>query len=110
MAAHPNPDSRKLLLSARWYLSKKAPPEHFTGSVRVEHVFQSKPPARAGAAYVTFEPCARSLARRHADDGDDSNSMATASYLDPVGASRHDIPALERCSGDLNTYLEKNAT
>jgi hypothetical protein len=38
----------------------KAPPEHFTGSVRVEYLFQSKPPARAGAAYVTFEPCARS--------------------------------------------------
>ena len=40
--------------------TEKAPAEHFTGSVRVEYLFQSNPPARAAAAYVTFEPCARS--------------------------------------------------
>jgi quercetin dioxygenase-like cupin family protein len=34
--------------------------EHFTGRVQVEYLFQSSAPARAGAAYVAFEPCARS--------------------------------------------------
>jgi quercetin dioxygenase-like cupin family protein len=40
--------------------SQKAPPEHFTGTVRIDALFQSSLPARAGGAYVTFEPCARS--------------------------------------------------
>ncbi|WP_437744251.1 cupin domain-containing protein [Sorangium sp. So ce1504] len=40
--------------------SQRAPAEHFTGTVRVDPLFQPSPPARAGGAYVTFEPCARS--------------------------------------------------
>jgi quercetin dioxygenase-like cupin family protein len=40
--------------------SQKGPAEHFTGTVRVDPLFQSKPPARAVGAHVTFEPCARS--------------------------------------------------
>ncbi len=40
--------------------SAKGTPEHFTGNVRVDPLFQASAPARAGAAYVTFEPCARS--------------------------------------------------
>lgn len=40
--------------------SQKTPAEHFTGTVRIDPLFQSAPPARAGGAYVTFEPCARS--------------------------------------------------
>ncbi|MFN8534202.1 MAG: cupin domain-containing protein [Dehalococcoidia bacterium] len=40
--------------------TQEAPPEHFTGRVRVEHLFQSPAPARSAGAYVTFEPCARS--------------------------------------------------
>ena len=40
--------------------SQQAPAEHFTGTVRVDLLFQAAPPARAGAAYVTFEPCSRS--------------------------------------------------
>jgi quercetin dioxygenase-like cupin family protein len=40
--------------------SAKGPAEHFTGNVRVDSLFQASAPARAGAAYVTFEPCARS--------------------------------------------------
>jgi len=40
--------------------SQKAPAEHFTGTVRIDPLFQSNPPARAGGAYVTFEPCSRS--------------------------------------------------
>jgi len=40
--------------------SQKAPAEHFTGTVRIDPLFQSSPRARVSAAYVTFEPCARS--------------------------------------------------
>jgi len=40
--------------------SAKGPAEHFTGNVRIDPLFQANAPARAGAAYVTFEPCARS--------------------------------------------------
>jgi quercetin dioxygenase-like cupin family protein len=40
--------------------SQKAPAEHFTGAVRIDRLFQASPPASAGGAYVTFEPCARS--------------------------------------------------
>jgi quercetin dioxygenase-like cupin family protein len=40
--------------------SQKAPAEHFTGTVRIDPLFQSAPPARAAGAYVSFEPCARS--------------------------------------------------
>ncbi len=40
--------------------SQKGPAEHFTGSVRVDPLFQPDAPARAAGANVTFEPCARS--------------------------------------------------
>jgi quercetin dioxygenase-like cupin family protein len=40
--------------------SQKGSTEHFTGTVRIDPLFQSSAPARAGGAYVTFEPCARS--------------------------------------------------
>ena len=40
--------------------SQRGPAEHFTGTVRIDPLFQSSAPARVGGAYVTFEPCARS--------------------------------------------------
>ena len=40
--------------------SQKGPAEHFTGTVRIDPLFQAAPPGRAGGAYVTFEPCSRS--------------------------------------------------
>ena len=40
--------------------SQKGPPEHFTGTVRIDPLFTSSPPGRAAGAYVTFEPCSRS--------------------------------------------------
>jgi quercetin dioxygenase-like cupin family protein len=39
--------------------SQKGPAENFTGTVRIDWLFQASEPARAGGAYVTFEPCAR---------------------------------------------------
>lgn len=40
--------------------SQQGPAEHFTGSVRIDPLFQPDAPARAAGAYVTFEPGARS--------------------------------------------------
>ncbi len=45
--------------------SEKGPAAHFTGSVRIDRLFQLAPPGRAVGAYVTFEPCARSDWHRH---------------------------------------------
>src|SRR5438445_13158354 len=39
--------------------SQKAPAEHFTGSVRIDPLFQPTPTTQASGAYVTFEPGAR---------------------------------------------------
>lgn len=39
--------------------------EHFTGSVRIDPLFQSPGPAPVGGAYVTFEPGARSAWHTH---------------------------------------------
>lgn len=39
--------------------------EYFTGSVRVDSLFQAPSPARAGGATVTFEPCARTAWHTH---------------------------------------------
>jgi quercetin dioxygenase-like cupin family protein len=40
--------------------SQKGTADHFTGSVRIDPLFQPSDPARTAGAYVTFEPCARS--------------------------------------------------
>ena len=37
----------------------RAPAEHFTGTVWIDPLFQAAEPARASAARVSFEPCAR---------------------------------------------------
>ena len=45
--------------------SGKGPPEYFTGSVRVDPLFQAPPPARGLGATVTFEPGARTAWHTH---------------------------------------------
>jgi quercetin dioxygenase-like cupin family protein len=45
--------------------SEKGPPEHFTGSVRFDPLFEPNPPSRLSGAYVTFEPSARSAWHTH---------------------------------------------
>src|SRR4051812_40132438 len=45
--------------------SQKGPEDWFTGTVRVDPLFQSQEPARAGGAYVTFEPGARTAWHTH---------------------------------------------
>jgi quercetin dioxygenase-like cupin family protein len=45
--------------------SGKGPVEYFTGTVRVDPLFQAKDPARALGASVTFEPGARTACHTH---------------------------------------------
>jgi quercetin dioxygenase-like cupin family protein len=45
--------------------SGKGPAEWFTGTVRIDPLFAPNEPARAGGAYVTFEPGARTAWHSH---------------------------------------------
>ena len=45
--------------------SAKGPAEWFTGSVRIDPLIPTTPPARVGGAIVTFEPGARTAWHRH---------------------------------------------
>src|SRR6266508_6918431 len=45
--------------------SGKGPTDYFTGSVRIDPLFQTKNPARAVGASVTFEPGARTAWHTH---------------------------------------------
>jgi len=45
--------------------SSKAPAEHFTGSVRIDPLFQANEPSRTSGAQVTFEPGARTAWHTH---------------------------------------------
>jgi quercetin dioxygenase-like cupin family protein len=45
--------------------SSKGPAEYFTGTVRVDPLFQANDPARARGASVTFEPGARTAWHTH---------------------------------------------
>jgi quercetin dioxygenase-like cupin family protein len=45
--------------------SNKPPADYFTGSVRLDPLFQAKEPARTSASYVTFEPGARTAWHTH---------------------------------------------
>ena len=45
--------------------SSKGPADWFTGTVRVDPLFQGNPPARAAGASVTFEPGARTAWHTH---------------------------------------------
>jgi quercetin dioxygenase-like cupin family protein len=45
--------------------SRPGPTENFTGSVRVDPLFQAHDPAHTSGAYVTFEPGARSAWHTH---------------------------------------------
>jgi quercetin dioxygenase-like cupin family protein len=45
--------------------SNKGPAQYFTGTVRVDPLFQAREPSRTSGAYVTFEPGARSAWHTH---------------------------------------------
>ena len=45
--------------------SARGPAQYFTGSVRIDNVFQAEAPGRTGGAVVTFEPGARTNWHTH---------------------------------------------
>ena len=45
--------------------SQKGPAEYFTGSVRIDPLFQARDPSRVSGACVTFEPGARTAWHAH---------------------------------------------
>ena len=45
--------------------SGKGQAEYFTGTVRIDPLFEAKEPARAGGVSVTFEPGARTAWHSH---------------------------------------------
>lgn len=45
--------------------SRKGPADYFTGSVRIDPLFQAPDPARVGGGSVTFEPGARTAWHTH---------------------------------------------
>jgi quercetin dioxygenase-like cupin family protein len=45
--------------------STRGPADYFTGTVRIDSLFQSPDPARAAGASVTFEPSARTAWQTH---------------------------------------------
>ncbi|HEY2027734.1 MAG TPA: hypothetical protein VGH20_00875 [Myxococcales bacterium] len=45
--------------------SQKGPAEYFTGTVRIDPLFQPKETTQAAGAYVTFEPGARTAWHTH---------------------------------------------
>ena len=45
--------------------SRSGPAENFTGSVRVDYLFQPNEPSRTSGAFVTFEPGARTAWHKH---------------------------------------------
>lgn len=45
--------------------AEKGPAEYFTGTVRIDPLFQPPSPARARGVSVTFEPCSRTAWHTH---------------------------------------------
>jgi hypothetical protein len=45
--------------------SRQGPAENFTGSVRIDPLFNTKPPSRTSGGRVTFEPGARTAWHTH---------------------------------------------
>ena len=59
-------ESKMIIITRRGSLpSRQGPAENFTGSVRVDPLFQASAPARASGAIVTFEPGARTAWHTH---------------------------------------------
>jgi quercetin dioxygenase-like cupin family protein len=65
--------------------SSKGSAEHFTGSVRVDPLFDAPHPARVFGAYVTFEPGARTAWHTQALGRPDRGNPAGGRGLDPAG-------------------------
>jgi quercetin dioxygenase-like cupin family protein len=67
VVAHAAPDesSAIVITHSGAQPSMSAPPQNFTGTVRVDPLFQPVPPSRVSAGLVTFEPGARTAWHTH---------------------------------------------
>jgi quercetin dioxygenase-like cupin family protein len=62
----PAQDSQRIKITRSGsHPSRQGPAENFTGSVRVDPLFQANAPARASGSLVTFEPGARTAWHTH---------------------------------------------
>ena len=75
--------------------SGKGPPDWFTGTVRVDPLFEAPEPARARGAIVTFEPGARTAWHTH-PLGSDADRHFGRRQGSEIGRSRRRDPA-RRC-------------
>jgi len=78
--------------------STKGPADWFTGSVRIDPLFQSADPARVQAAQVTFEPGARTAWHTHPLG---QSLIVLSGY---GRAQRWDGPVEEIRAGDVITF------
>src|SRR5256885_16830481 len=62
---NPNDEGAIRIMRSGSQPSRRAPAENFTGSVRVDPLFQAIAPARASGFLVTFEPGARTAWHTH---------------------------------------------
>jgi quercetin dioxygenase-like cupin family protein len=72
--------------------SVKGPAETFTGSVRIDPLFEAPEPARARGALVTFEPGARSAWHTH-PLGQTLIVTSGCGWVQSEGGPRHEIRA-----------------
>ena len=71
--------------------SNKGPADYFTGTVRIDPLFQAKEPARAVGASVTFEPGARTRCTAHASTPRRSESETPKHFpTEDSGLFRHE--------------------
>lgn len=63
--AEVNASAKQIVITAGSQASSKGSDKYFTGSVRVDPLFQAQAPTRAYAASVTFEPGARTAWHIH---------------------------------------------
>jgi len=70
--------------------SRKGPAAYFTGSVRIDPLFQAHDPSRTSGSYVTFEPGARSAWHRH-PLGQTLIVTAGLGWVQQEGREKHEI-------------------
>jgi hypothetical protein len=78
--------------------SRKAPPEYFTGAVRVDPLFQAPDPARVSGSSVTFEPGARTAWEK-------GSKQVDVVDVQPAAAAREQIAAWSCAAGRRSSGL-----
>jgi quercetin dioxygenase-like cupin family protein len=87
--------------------SVKGPAEYFTGTARIDPLFEANAPARAVGASVTFEPGARTAWHTH--PGDVIRFLPSEKHwhgATPITAITH-IAIQEQLDGKVVDWMEK---